>query len=183
MRPPTLRPARQGGDWVRHNSAGWRIAEQESCRVEINIKSHTFVFVFVFVIVFGDQLWVVSHTMQRSKMRVWDWWLPSSVSWYLRNDDTTTQELRKLPVTSYLESQIKFRLSCLSHFWALFGHFSYSTSINDSPTIALNYLLNWITRVYLELNDSLNRILGKQYWIVYWIESFFGKIQTLNWIR
>ena len=60
MRPPTLRPARQGGDWGRHNSAGWRIAEQESCRVEINIKSHTFVFVFVFVfvfiIVFGDQL-------------------------------------------------------------------------------------------------------------------------------
>ena len=56
MRPPTLRPARQGGDWGRHNSAGWRIAEQESFRVEINIKSNTFVFVFVFVIVFGDQL-------------------------------------------------------------------------------------------------------------------------------
>ena len=64
MRPPTLRPTRQGGDWGRHNSAGWRIAEQESSRVEINIKSHTFIFVFVlvfvfvcvFVIVFGDQL-------------------------------------------------------------------------------------------------------------------------------
>ena len=33
-------------------------------------------------------------------------------------------------------------LSILDTFWAIFGHFSYLTSINDSLTIELNYLLN-----------------------------------------
>ena len=67
-------------------------------------------------------------------------------------------------------------------FWALFGHFSDSTSINDSLTIELNYLLNWITTIIFELNNCLNWILGNQYWIEYWIESNFAEIQTLNWI-
>ena len=67
-------------------------------------------------------------------------------------------------------------------FWAIFGHFSDSTSINDSLTIELNYLLNWITTIIFELNNCLNWILGNQYWIEYWIESNFDEIQTLNWI-
>ena len=33
-------------------------------------------------------------------------------------------------------------------FWTLFGHFSYSNSINDALTIELNYLLNWISRIF-----------------------------------
>ena len=34
-----------------------------------------------------------------------------------------------------------------------------------------DFNLNWITRVDFELNNSLTWILGKQYWIEYWIES------------
>ena len=71
--------------------------------------------------------------------------------------------------------------SCL--FWTPFGHFSYSTSINDSKTIELNYILNWISRIFFELNNLLNWILGKAILKRILNESFFGKIQTLNWIR
>ena len=60
-------------------------------------------------------------------------------------------------------------LSILDTFWPIFGHFSYSTSINHSLTIELNNILNWILGKAI-----LNRILN---------ESFFGKIQILNWIR
>ena len=81
----------------------------------------------------------------------------------------------------------------ICHFWwkapffclfcTLFWHFSYSTSINDPLTIELNYLLNWISRVYFELNNILNWILGKAILNRILNESFFGKIQILNWIR
>ena len=74
-------------------------------------------------------------------------------------------------------------LSILDTFWPIFGHFSYSTSINHSLTIELNNLLNWITRVYFELNNILNWILGKAILNRILNESFFGKIQILNWIR
>ena len=76
-----------------------------------------------------------------------------------------------------------FFLSILDTFWPIFGHFSYSTSINHSLTIELNTILNWITRVYFELNNILNWILGKAILNRLLNESFFGKIQTLNWIR
>ena len=33
-------------------------------------------------------------------------------------------------------------LSILDTFWAILGHFSHSTSINDPLTIELNYILN-----------------------------------------
>ena len=74
-------------------------------------------------------------------------------------------------------------LSILDTFWPIFGHFSYSTSINHSLTIELNNILNWITRVYFELNNILNWILGKAILNRILNESFFGKIQTLNWIK
>ena len=74
-------------------------------------------------------------------------------------------------------------LSILDTFWPIFGHFSYSTSINHSLTIELNNILNWITRVYFELNNILNWILGKAILNQILNESFFGKIQILNWIR
>ena len=74
-------------------------------------------------------------------------------------------------------------LSILDTFWPIFGHFSYSTSINHSLTIELNNILNWITRVYFELNNILNWILGKAILNRILNESFFGKIQILNWIR
>ena len=71
----------------------------------------------------------------------------------------------------------------LDTFGAIFGHFSYLTSINDPLTIELNYLLNWISRIFFELNNILNWILGKAILNRILNESFFGKIQTLNWIR
>jgi len=74
-------------------------------------------------------------------------------------------------------------LVILDTFWAIFGHFSYSTSINDALTIELNYLLNWISRVYFELNNILKWIFGKTILNRILNESLFGKIQTLNWIR
>ena len=57
-------------------------------------------------------------------------------------------------------------LSNLDTFWEIFGHFSYSTSINDFLTNELNYILNWILGKVI-----LNRILN---------ESIFGKIQTFH---
>ena len=82
---------------------------------------------------------------------------------------------------SYIES-IFWIFKWKAPFLVYFGHFSDSTSINDSLTIELNYLLNWITTIIFELNNCLNWILGNQYWIKYWIESNFDEIQTLNWI-
>ena len=73
--------------------------------------------------------------------------------------------------------------SNLDTFWAIIGHFSYSTSINDSLTIELNYLLNWISRIFFELNNILNWILGKAILNRILNESFIGKIQILNWIK
>ena len=49
-------------------------------------------------------------------------------------------------------------LSILDTFWAIFGHFSYSTSINDSLAIELNYLLN-------QQRFLLN-------WTIFWMESW-----------
>ena len=46
-------------------------------------------------------------------------------------------------------------LSILDTFWAILGHFSFSTSINDSLTIELNQ------QIFFELNNILNLILGK----------------------
>ena len=48
-------------------------------------------------------------------------------------------------------------LSIFDTFW----HFSYSTSINDSLTVELSYLLNWISKIIFELSNFLNLILGK----------------------
>ena len=70
-------------------------------------------------------------------------------------------------------------LSNKTFFSSLFAHFLGTFQIQPISMIPLNCLLNWINRVYFELTKSLNWILGEQYWI----ESFFGKIQTLNWIR
>ena len=47
----------------------------------------------------------------------------------------------------------------------------------------LNNFLNWIFVKNIELDNFLNWIFVKYYWIEYWIESFFGKIQILNWIN
>ena len=47
-------------------------------------------------------------------------------------------------------------LSILNTFWAIFGHYFCSTSINDFLTIELNYLLNWISRIFFKVNDILN---------------------------
>ena len=72
-------------------------------------------------------------------------------------------------------------LSILDTFWAIFGQFSNSTSINDLLTIELNNLLNWINRFFFELNNILNRILGKAILNRILNESFFGKFQ--HWIE
>ena len=74
-------------------------------------------------------------------------------------------------------------LVILDTFWAIFGHFSYSTSINDSLTIELNYLLNWISRIFFELNNIFNCIMSTAILNRILNESFFDKIQILIWIR
>ena len=75
-------------------------------------------------------------------------------------------------------------------FFCLFGHFLGNfcalflpTSINDSLTIELNYLLDWISRIFFEFDNVLNWILAKAILNRILSESFFGNIQTLNWIR
>ena len=65
-------------------------------------------------------------------------------------------------------------LSILDTFWAIFGHFSYSTSINDPLTIKLNYLLNWISRLFLNWIIFWIESWAKQYWIEYWKNHFLA---------
>ena len=72
-------------------------------------------------------------------------------------------------------------LSFLDTFWAIFGHFSYSTSINNSLTIELNYLLNWISRICFELNSIWIESWVKQYWFEYWMTHFLAKFK--HWIE
>ena len=90
---------------------------------------------------------------------------------------------------SYFESifaifdEKPFFLDYFGHFLDIFGHFSHPTSINDSLANELNYILNWISRIFFELNNILNWILGKALLNGILNESFFGKIQQLNWIR
>ena len=69
-------------------------------------------------------------------------------------------------------------LSIFYTFCTIFGHFSYLTSIKESLTIELNYLLNWISRILFELNNILNWILGKAILNRILNESFFW--QNLN---
>ena len=71
----------------------------------------------------------------------------------------------------YFWRKAPFFLSILDTFWAIFGHFSYSTSINDALTIEFNYLLNWISTVYFELNNIL---------IWFWFESISGILDPLR---
>ena len=78
-----------------------------------------------------------------------------------------------IEIFNFWRKKIPFLVN-FGHYLGTFGHFSDSTSINESLTIELNRLLNWITKVYFELNNSLNWILGKQYWIKNWIESFLN---------
>ena len=92
--------------------------------------------------------------------------LNNPLNWILSWNEWITQFLNQyLP---FFDDKPPF-FSILDTFWPIFGHFSYSTSINHSLTIELNNILNWILGKAI-----LNRILN---------ESFFGKIQILNWIR
>ena len=74
----------------------------------------------------------------------------------------------------FLMESPPFFLSILDTFWAILGHFSFSTSINDSLTIELNQ------QIFFELNNILNLILGKVILNCILNESYFGKIQILN---
>ena len=68
-------------------------------------------------------------------------------------------------------------LSILDTFWTIFGHFSYSTSIKESLTIELNYLLNWISRIFLNWIIFWFESLVKQYLIEYWSNHFLAKFK------
>ena len=65
------------------------------------------------------------------------------------------------------------------HSLGIFGHFSYSTSINDSLTIELNIF--WIESPEFILNYILNWILGKAILNRIWNESFLAKFK--HWIE
>ena len=67
-------------------------------------------------------------------------------------------------------------LSNLDTFWAIFWHFSYLTSINDSLTSESNYLLNVISRIFFWIEYGV-----KQYWIKYWMNHFLAKFK--HWIE
>ena len=45
-------------------------------------------------------------------------------------------------IFAIIDEKSPFFLSILDTLMAILGHFSYSTSVNDSQTIELNYLLN-----------------------------------------
>ena len=72
-------------------------------------------------------------------------------------------------------------LSILDTFWANFGHFSYTTGINDALTIELNYLLNWISRIFLNWIIFWIESWVKQYWIKYKMNHFLAKFK--HWIE
>ena len=72
-------------------------------------------------------------------------------------------------------------LSILDTFWTIFGHFSYSTSIKESLTIELNYLLNWISRIFLNWIIFWIESWVKRYWIEYWMNHFLAKFK--HWIE
>ena len=80
---------------------------------------------------------------------------------------------------------MKSPLFCL--FWTLFGQFLGTFPIR--PVSMIPWLLNWIIFWIESAEFLLNWIIFwieswvMQYWIEYWIKLFFGKIQTLNWIR
>ena len=74
---------------------------------------------------------------------------------------------------------MKSPLFCL--LWTIFGHFSYSTSINYSLTIELNYLLNWISRFFLNWIIFCIEFWAKQYWIKYWLNHILAKFK--HWIE
>ena len=69
------------------------------------------------------------------------------------------------------------------HFWwkapffVYFGHFSYSTSINDPLTFELNYLLNRISRVFLNWIIFWIESWVKRYWIKYRMNHFLAKFK------
>ena len=72
-------------------------------------------------------------------------------------------------------------------FWTLFGQFLGTFPI--LPVSMIPWLLNWIIFWIESAEFFFDRIIiwieswVKQYWIEYEYESFFGKIQTLIWIR
>ena len=85
--------------------------------------------------------------------------------------------------------------------WTLFGQFLGTFLIRPVSMIprllnwtifwieSLEFIFNWIL-VWIEFCVKQSQCgstrychMGEQYWIEYWIESFFGKIQILNWIR
>ena len=71
-------------------------------------------------------------------------------------------------------------MSILDTFWVIFGHFFYLTSINDSLTVELSHLLNWISRNIFELNNILNWILGKPILNQILNESFFWQNSNIE---
>ena len=68
-------------------------------------------------------------------------------------------------------------LSILDTFWAIFGHFSHLTSINDSLTIELNYFFQLNQQNFFELNNILNKSWANQYWIEYGMTHFLAKFK------
>ena len=87
---------------------------------------------------------------------------------------------------SYFESMIAIfdKKSPFCLFWTLFGQFFPVRLVSIIPWL-LNWIVFWIesAEFFFELNNILNWILGKAILNRILNESFFVKIQTLNWIR
>ena len=96
-------------------------------------------------------------------------------------------------LNGYLPFLMKSALFCL--IWTLFGHFFGTFPIWPVSMIPwlfnwiifwiesaefffeLNNILNWISRVYFELNNIWIESWVKQYWIEYWMNHFLAKFK------
>ena len=81
--------------------------------------------------------------------------------------------------------QLKVFNFCL--FWTHFGHFPGTFLIR--PVLMIPWHLDWIINWnesppinLFEMNNCLNWILVRHYWIRFLILANFAEIQTLNWI-
>ena len=116
--------------------------------------------------------WIVRG--KRLLNNVWNW-----ISFELNFIVKWMNESYSETIFAIFDEKYPFFWSVLDTVWANFGHFSYSTSINDSLTIELNNLLNWISRIffwmelYFELNLGKSNIESNIELIIFWQNSKF----------
>ena len=82
-------------------------------------------------------------------------------------------DCQKVWVNTFVK-KLPYHLPCQTYLWK--PYFSY-----DSLTIELNYLLNWISRIFLNWIIFWIESWVKRYWIEYWMNHFLAKFK--HWIE